>query len=320
MKRKILIILIGIFGCSEPFKFDTEVQETLVVDAKVSTVSGNSYIDIYSLNGSGKASQSDLSVRVFSTNGAEMSFAYDETSARYIPSDPSFFAIVGYGYRFEAESGNGTMLSSDFDYVPAPVDFSIAVKDTVETFLSDLNRVFNRRARAAVASIPVQEDPFYVKFEFEYEYEDYFSRELVKVDGEDEYVLSTNVDNAFSQDILNLPIGSTNLTEWRFYDDSRPPIECQESLMCGEDPCCGNPCCYYTPDWPVNFIIVQEALSREAYEFWENAERLRNNNGLVFDTYPFPLEGNITCEGCDGQLAGLFRAVSEIQKKQRTTL
>ena len=75
-------------------------------------------------------------------------------------------------------------------------------------------------------------------------------------------------------------------------------------------------CCEYRDQWETVFKLELESLSKETFRFWEDLERLTTGNGLIFDTYPFPLEGNVTCQGCEGDFFGLLRASSTTVKER----
>lgn len=315
MRYTVLFMLI-IVSCSEPFQFDTPEQDIEVIDAKISTEPGNSYIDIYVQSDDVQLPSCNYNVRVLSASGAVIDFVC-LGGVRYTPTDQAFVAVVGESYRFEATDENGRVFSSAFDVVPELIDFEVEVRDTTDTFLSTENTLVTRDVKSVLTKVSPQVSTFYAKFEFYYKYQDHFSGDSVDVIEENNYTLLTNADNGFTN-ILTLPVGIQERTDWRFWN-FRSPVPCLDAIQCF-DPCCGNPCCFYTENWPINVVVVQEVLSKESYTFWEDAQRLRSNNGLVFDTYPFPLTGNITCEGCERPFVGFFRTVAETSKKEPTIL
>ena len=278
---------------------------------------GNSYVEIFLLLDDEKFPSCSYTVKVISESGDEFEFdCFGGT--RYVPMQQTFVAQVGESYRFEAIDDAGRVFSSGFDLVPEPIDFSLDVRDSTDTFLSMENSLVTREVKSIIASVAPQESTFYAKYEFYYAYEDHFSGDSIDVIDRGEYVLFTNVDNSLSI-TASIPVGVEERKGWRFWNFAST-VPCLDPEGPCFNPCCGNPCCFYTENWPVNFYLVQEVLSRESYEYWENAQRLRSNDGLVFDTYPFPLRGNITCEDCDKPYVGFFRAVTETSKKQPTIL
>ncbi|HEV7350158.1 DUF4249 domain-containing protein [Telluribacter sp.] len=56
--------------------------------------------------------------------------------------------------------------------------------------------------------------------------------------------------------------------------------------------------------------IEQQALSREAYQFWNSVKRMMQNTGGVFDVTPSAIPGNITClTNPDEDVFGFFGAI-----------
>lgn len=315
--RYILLLIIVVLSCSEPYEFDSAEVDVEVIDAKISTVPGNSIIEIYLLSGEERLPLCNFDVKIISESGEEFEFDC-MGGAWYVPLQETFAAQVGESYRFEATDNEGRIFRSGFDLVPEPIDFDLDVRDTTDTFLSTENSLVTRNVKSIQALVPPQEHTFYVKYEFYYAYEDHFSGDSIDVIDPREYVLFTNVDNGLSDRVI-ISVGIEERTNWRFWNFAST-VPCLDPEGPCFNPCCGNPCCFFTENWPVNFYLVQEVMSKESYEYWENAQRLRSNDGLVFDTYPFPLRGNITCEECDVPFVGFFRAVTETSKKQPTIL
>ena len=83
---------------------------------------------------------------------------------------------------------------------------------------------------------------------------------------------------------------------------------------------CELPCCEEYIEYATVFRIRQESLSASAYDFWNQVEQLRNNDGLVFDTYPFPVRGNVSCDDCDLEVIGFFSAVGVLEESQVVVL
>ncbi len=74
---------------------------------------------------------------------------------------------------------------------------------------------------------------------------------------------------------------------------------------------CPFPCCMEFDLWLVEYYVNLESVSPRGYRYWEEVQRLRSNDGLVFDTYPFQIKGNVSCVNCDSETVGLFRTVFE---------
>lgn len=61
----------------------------------------------------------------------------------------------------------------------------------------------------------------------------------------------------------------------------------------------------------LKFNISAESMTKSTYEFWENIQKLMRNDGLIFDTFPFPLKSNVTCTNCENDVVGNFRTISK---------
>ena len=61
-------------------------------------------------------------------------------------------------------------------------------------------------------------------------------------------------------------------------------------------------------------------MTSEVYQYWEQVDLLIGNDGLVFDTFPFELKGNLTCDDCPMEVIGLFSAYSEIVERDTVML
>ena len=96
--------------------------------------------------------------------------------------------------------------------------------------------------------------------------------------------------------------------EWLFVFD---PMTCNEPFPPPETSTCAK----YFLDYPTTFKIFGEYISRENHRYWREVEKLLNSDGLVFDVFPYPIQGNITCTECDENVIGLFQTVSESRQE-----
>lgn len=307
-----LLLFIFLFSCAEPFDFGIQPTDITVIDGKVSTEQGQSYVAIYRMVNGDQIDQDGLEITILSNLGETVDFMYDATERVYLPQDPGFTGTIGLGYQLQVSLNGEILYRSDYDVIPDPVFFTIEARDTlISELVGPFNLLVDKKAVAAVANITQVINDVYAKLEFSYSYLDYFTNERIVVKNSDDFILFNNLNIDESQQAIDVPVGNKLITPWFFFDESRPPALCQSAAECGSDPCCGNPCCEYRATWLTEFNITQETMSSETYKFWENVEKLRNNDGLVFDTFPFPLKGNITCVQCDQEVVGLFRAVAE---------
>lgn len=303
-----------LLACSEPYEFPNIGNDPIdIVDGKVSTIPGRTYVEVYRLENNVRTNIRTLTVKVISLSGQEIDLSYNVSSNSYRPNDINFAGAEGEQYRLEITTPEEITYQSSYDSISSLIDFEIDTNDTTLVDIGSSNQLIREDAVAAIAIIPYNNETSYTKFEFSYSYIDYWTNRNVDVLFDDDFILYTNVNSSVFENTIDVPIGSKKIEPWLFYDLERPPSECTVAASC-TDPYCGNPCCHFEETWLVDFKIHQEAVSLETYEFWENVEKLRSNDGLVFDTYPFPLEGNISCTECEVKVIGLFRAVAENTK------
>lgn len=311
MKRIFQISIFSLIACAEPFRFEVENTALTVVDAKISTMEGESVINIFNVSKDGEISAiGNLNVTVLDQNDNEITFSYNIDSAKYFPTASNFAGVIGERYRFQAVNNDGAIYSSSYDSIPSPYEFSVNVKDTTESFLSALNIIMEREAVAAIAEIPPINQQVYSKYQFKFSYLNPITLEINE-NPSDEFVLFSCNNSTECTDSVKVPIGRRIDRSWFFYNREDP---CPETPNTGIS-CLANPCCQFAEAWVADFIIIQESLSQASFNYLERVQRLRNNDGLIFDTYPFPLEGNVRCESCDNEVVGFFRTVAETSQK-----
>ncbi len=312
-----------LFSCAEPFEIGSR-GSLLILDGKISTEIGESFIRIYNINEDGSTTSfNDFDIRVIDTDGQEYSFvSLDTTTNSFGPGNFGFVGREGVGYKVIATRENGMTLESTFDYVAEKIDFDFNIGDTTVTVVSQANEPIERSATSAIASFPYDGTSLYSRLDFEYRYMDFFSLDTVFVRDNDVVLFSCDDRNNCQEDV-DVTAGFTTRFEWFFilrnrFCDSLASVtqinfveNCNASSM---------GCCEYRDDWPTIFKIQLESLSEESYAFWENLESLTSNNGLIFDTFPFPIEGNVECQGCEGDFFGLLRTSAVTTKEQLVIL
>lgn len=315
-KIAFLLVAIATLTCEQPIEFAQNSSVLLVVDGKVSTETRASYIQIYQIT-SGDQSQkeylSGFAVSVKSIDGDEILFSPTENSGIYRP-DESFRAVVGQKYMLQAIGPSGQELSSSFDAVMEPVDFLLEIVDTSE-FVAEgsANIVVEREAKAAVANLNIANKTAYqAKFTFEMKYVQVFTGEILSEEKIDSFVLFDCKDRAAcaTSGGVKVSVGLAQHRDWTFINPA-----CDEP-----PPSCVLPCCEHFQSYQTEFIVRQEAQSEETYAFWEEVEKLLKNDGLVFDTFPFPVNGNIECENCEYPVVGYFSTVSVNEQKSMVVL
>ncbi|WP_425391319.1 DUF4249 family protein [Ekhidna sp.] len=308
IKYKLTILtMLSLLSCAEPFEFGVQQRSLVVVDGKVSTQAGESYVIVNELDAEGELIPiTDLAVSILNNEGENYTFQYNSDCNKYFPADPNFHGIAGQSYKLEAQSSNGTVLSSDYELISTPYAFSVISRDTIERRLSALNVIMERDGTAALAVIPPPSREVYSKLSFKYSYLSPVTLEREEVNFDD-YVLHSCTNQTNCTETVTIPVGFRLNLPWEFYDRSPPcPSEPNQSILCVE-----NPCCRLEQSWITDFEIVQETLTPKSYQYFKEIKRLTNNNGLVFDTYPFQLKGNIECEDCENEVVGIFRAVAQ---------
>lgn len=320
--RIFLIIAIGIslLGCTEPFEFDAR-SAVDVIDAKVSTLEGRSYVRIYTIQEDGQVDEiNNLDVKIVTNTGEEHDFTFNGDSGVYLPQFTTFRGQEGMKYRMEASEADVLIYRSEYDSIVPAIDFTVDTKDTTVLSFNSLNIIDERMGTAAIVTVEDQQGPVYSKMEFSYSYIDFFTEEAVNVDFEDEFSLYSCNDSQECNREIDIPVGVTLTNEWYFIKVDAACNAALDTLDGGFILNCTAPCCRYEEDWPTVFEVIVESMSEPTYDYWKNVIRLRNNDGLVFDTYPFPLASNIVCDQCDREVTGLFRAVSEVQRRWNVIL
>lgn len=309
MKIKLFIITVLIFTqCSEPYDFELSSQILDIVDAKISDVQGASYVKVFTVADSMRLPKQNLNVRIVSDNGEEFNFIYNGLES-YIPEDRSFAAQTGVSYRLEMRSQDGDDYQTEFELMPEPIAFEIFSKDSAIQELSAGSIVSSRSGTVPVARIPQQENGTYAKMQFNLSYVDFFSDQTFEEEFTETYSLYA-CDKGGGCSAAEVPVGVTFKDRFYFFDDDFEGCELARDTT-NVLLYCNLPCCIFKDEWVVEFAVNLESMSFETYTYWSNVERLINNDGLLFDVMPFPIEGNVSCEGCENTVIGLFRAVAE---------
>ncbi|MEO9870478.1 DUF4249 family protein [Ekhidna sp.] len=312
------IIFIVFIGCTEPFELGKPKAILDVVDGKISTLEGQSYIRIFQqVDDSVQIPVPDLTISVISDKGDISLFRYK--SGVYIPQESNFKGEVGTRYKMEAFNSD-IMIESSFDSIPQPIPLSMALVDTFASILTPLNLIQKLDAVAAIAKIPSQTERRYTRLRFELTYLDFFSSEIDTTSFDKQYALySCESNNGCSSDTTKVPVGLTTQQTWLFVNDSNPDCLNREGEVDLSNGCVPT-CCRLEDDWNTEFKVYLESMSFSSYVYWEQIQQLTNNNGLIFDTFPFPISGNISCIGCQNEVVGLFRTVAETSATENRIL
>lgn len=317
------IWVLAIQSCTEPYEVRNQ-KNVIILDGRISTRVGQSFVHIYQLNEDGsQTSFTDFIVRIVDTNNQEIPFISEGSlSNSYLPADFGFVGSEGVGYKVIATRSDGVVMESDFDFVVEEVAFDFEIGDTTVVVTSLDNEPIFRDATTAIVKVTNDGTPIYSKLEFDYRYMELFTRDTIVVQ-DNNYVLFSCDDTNQCGDKVDVTAGYTTRFEWFFilrntFCDSLASVNnlnfvenCTFSGSLG--------CCEYRDDWETVFKVEVESLSKETFMFWQDLQRLTTGNGLIFDTYPFPLEGNVKCQGCDEDFFGLLRA-STMSVKERVVI
>ena len=68
--------------------------------------------------------------------------------------------------------------------------------------------------------------------------------------------------------------------------------------------------------WIYSILVTQYALTKEAYEYWDNLKKNTEDLGSIFDPQPFAEFGNIHCiSNADEPVLGFISACSATQQR-----
>lgn len=348
LKKTYLLFLIAI-ACQEPFDFDSPDASLVVLDAKVSTMMGETSVTIYSTSNEEVKKRKALSgfeVSLVTGTGVIIDFEEGETRGVYRPIDPNFIGEVGQSYRLSTVSPDDHQIISQYDSIHAPVDFELTLENVIETELNtETNSLIEMPAIGVFVDLHADREDYFSRFTFRYEYDHFFTESREFQRPVDEFVLYECRTPDICDDPAKKLIGTQVDRGWSFWDSTdhrcdslrtttyvaeHPNgilaafIDCAPDSLAGVwlDPdgeyvCC---CCITFEDYETEFVVIQETLSNQSYRFWQNVDRLLNNDGLVFDTFPFPVTGNVSCENCPFTVVGQLRAVAETRKSQSVLL
>ncbi|MFK7951694.1 MAG: DUF4249 family protein [Ekhidna sp.] len=305
----LIISLMCFIGCAESIDFDIQKDELIVVDGKVSTETNESYVRIYKASSESdiKQDQSGYDVIILSSENEEIPFMESDTlPGRYIPSS-SFRGEIGLEYRLKATSPLGLVLRSSNDRVPNPAPFEMILKESIEQETSSSGFLLTKKSIAILANIDTRNnDQYQSVFTFSYDYEHYFTNDSLTITDVNQFALFECALPGECEKENGLLVAEQVDISWFFYDPACGPFR----------GCFPASCCYRQNDWGTYFEVTQETMSSQTYKLWSDIEKLIGNNGLIFDTFPFAIEGNVSCENCDIKVLGNVRAVSVTKQKQ----
>lgn len=316
MIRSSILILLTLFSCSEPIDFELGTNRIIVVDAQVAQTEGETYAIIYQNITTDqkvvKESISGLNVQLLSKAGEVvvlLETLADNDKRVYVPENNKFVGTLGQEYRLVVQSSDGYTITSDYDMLYEPVDFNLLIDQTTEITLGEANVSTEVNVFNAVAEVQPNRE-YYSKFSFRYQFDHYWypGDDSTTINNDDFLLYSCNSEITCNEK-QSFIVGSEIDKNWRFSESN-----CYDTINPFNVNTCPEWCCITLEDWDTKFYVRQEVLSAESFSYWKEVDQLLSNDGLVFDTPPFNIKGNLSCENCDFPVVGQFKSVSIIEK------
>ncbi|MFK7951696.1 MAG: DUF4249 family protein [Ekhidna sp.] len=310
-----IMLLYLITSCAEPFNFEQSVNPILVVDARLSTNEGETLVAIYENSGETRKNIDDFQVNFIDSNGDKLELAYLPSVGGYVlPSGES--ALTGESYFLNAIHPDGYTIASLSDSIGSSADFDLIVKDSV--YLDESNaggQLAKTVGKAIQVSIQAQKSEYYARISYRNTYQHYYSLEVNDRTESDFLYLFSCEDKNCNEEITETIRLEKSVT-W-FFELSSPYCD---SIASWGQRCQGPECCTSFLEYETLVDITMETISKKNYQFWKEIESLRSNDGLVFDTFPFPFDSNLSCDNCPMEVIGNFRVTSEKNKSMRVLL
>ena len=201
---------------------------------------------------------------------------------------------------------------SSSETIQEPLPFELTILDTTRIVALEPGIFVPKEGKAAVATLDATSmEDYFSRFMFRFEYVQPLTRLTEAEQQLDEFKLVECYSNeSCTNSPLNITVGVVNRRSWKFLDSGcrPPPLDC------------ALPCCVEFRDYQTNFIVTQESYSETSNLFWQQVDLLLSNDGLIFDTYPFPITGNVSCDDCNIEVIGFFSAVSVNEQTEMVTL
>ncbi|MFK7951698.1 MAG: DUF4249 family protein [Ekhidna sp.] len=307
----VVFLIIGAYSCAEPINFPQNEQSVIVVDARLSVNEGKTLVKIYENKAGARNNLSNFQVEVVDSDGSIFSLAYSTESKGYSFSLPNS-ATIGEQYFLRAVHPDGYSIISSPDRIQESVDFEINIKDTL--FLDSNPQTSGQLVRTIGKAVEVSLQPdheeYFSKISYQNTYVDYYSNELIdRTEPDFLYLFSCEGKNCAQE--MTETIRIERNVKWFFLVNSP---ECR--MIFNDGNCPSEDCCISFDDYETQLLVNLETISKSTFQFWKEVEKLRNNDGLVFDIFPFEFESNIKCDDCPFEVVGNFRVSSEISKSK----
>ncbi len=308
----IVISLLWVSSCIDPFIPETTRYDSILfIEGLLSNDTARTQIIkisrsapiISESDNSGMLGPDKLSgARVRIIRDDQVFFPFAETEPGVYSASPDFFPETGKAYKLTIEYG-GNLFESDFEIMKEspPID-SISYKHTLEK-LSQSGTIYHGY-RFNVSTHDDGGGPFYYRWESDATYLFRSTHEATHIWTGSRQVPASNRDLMFCwsyNSIKGIYTGNTEgLSENRI---TEAPLHFQSQ---------------YGDALSIRYSlnVKQFAISKSAWEFWSDMARQVNQNGGMYDTQPFRIQGNIRCTS-DPELfvAGIFEIAGFSEKR-----
>lgn len=298
--RKVLIILalFGLFNCVEQISFEAEAEVgVLVVDGSFSTGLDSSEVLLLRTDILGKRvfpPETGASITIFDNQGKSEN--YEEiTAGLYRLPGRTVWAQPGGTYYLEIQLANGKRYQSKPETIftgPAmeSLSFNVTIEDIVVDEIREVERTFfNLFVNGTVIGRP---DETFLRWDVEHVYA------VGEIVCHPLHIIKTcYITPPINPNALFLLDGS-GLSPGASY--SEQVVKQNVDYAFGQ---------------AASFYVSQRALTKEAFQYWQDVDQIVNNVGNIFDAPPAAIPGNIfSVDDPTEQVLGYFSAFDE-QKK-----
>ncbi|MEQ9468030.1 MAG: DUF4249 family protein [Ekhidna sp.] len=307
----LISIIFVLFGCAKPVDLKSSREELIVVDAKLSNKIGGTKVRIYS-KAEGESPNKSLkgcNIQIVDSEN-NTTFFYEISPGVYELEDTEFVGEFYQNYKLIIRDSLGNLIESSAETLYPPVEFEFKSEVVLKPVEVADGILINQRFYDIISKFELdKESNYYSRYTFKYSYLDFFTglQEFVNLQNYSLFGCGNNCEK-FNDSELNT--FSLEDRDWQFFNKTAECLNIFNNPD-GPTPSCEDVpmCCMKFNAYEVSFTITQERMPQNLFLFWEQASDLRSNDGLIFNTYPFSLKGNVSCETCDYEVVGYFGVV-----------
>lgn len=284
-----ILIILAIHSCIEPFKpGTTDYEDMIVIEGYVSDEPG--YIHYVKLSRTKPVIEDEdpqptfieagATVYVECDDGTSYHF-YDMSNGSYYEMDMSLIPESGKSYRLNIITGNGEEFRSDYQKYSPMIDTDSITWQLDRQKPSELAEAVDGIQFYVHASSDVS-DPIYLRWSLDatYKYDVPFMSDYVWQGSLVEYENDTEVTCWKTIPIRGIYFGSSAGLSQNRVTNARLNFQSQYG---------------YELSNRYSLHARQYSISESAYKFWYDLNEITNETGGLYETIPFPLEGNIKC-------------------------